>query len=113
ATAVRILGAGPSLSYLSEFPGPPNTFPIYVEVLLVPALAIIAAVNVVVGSDENYALVADFMNNAVPIIGLLILVIALTRAIADSPDLYTVETFRKITLTPMLSLLLVPWHITD
>ena len=85
------------------------TFPLVVELILVPALTLVAMVGAYADHDEKNLAVSKFIKGIQVIVGLVILAIVVSRAVSDLQDLSSVDTVRKIVLAPVLSLLLSPF----
>ena len=85
------------------------TFSLPVELVIVLVLGLIAMVDVVANLDEKYSPVAGLTKRVQTVVGFLILGIALSRAIADLQNLYSLDTVRGVTLAPLLSLILSPF----
>ena len=84
------------------------TFPLPVELIMVPELALLGGLAAFADSDERYRQVGGCIKGAQGLVGLTILAVALVRAVSDLNTLGTLETFRSIALPPLLSLLFIP-----
>lgn len=85
------------------------TFSLPAELVIVPILTLIAMVDVVASSDEKGSVVAKVTKGAQTVVGFVILAIVASRAISDLQTLHSLDTFRSITLAPLLSLLFSPF----
>lgn len=85
------------------------TFPLVIELILMPLLVLIIVVSTVADSDKSYARVSDLSMWTQAIIGFSMLGLASTRAILDFQELAILDAVRSIALVPALSLLLSPF----
>jgi len=79
------------------------------ELIILPILALIAMFDAVASLDKKYSAVARLTKGMQVVIGLVILVIALSRAISDLRNLQSLDTVRSIALAPLLSMILSPF----
>jgi len=85
------------------------TFSLPVELVIAPILALIVMVDVVASSDKKYSAVVKVTKRAQAVVGFIVLAIIVSRAISDLQTLKSLDTFRSITLAPLLSLLFSPF----
>jgi hypothetical protein len=85
------------------------TFPLAVEILLVPFVAVLAVLDVVARTDEHYTPVRKLILGIQVVIGATVLGFALKAAVADFQSLRTLETLRSMLLAPILSLAFAPF----
>jgi len=85
------------------------TFPFFVEIFLVPLLALITMLDVVVGSKKEYAIMGKTIKVAQISAGFVILGFAVGQAIVDFQNLKTLETLRSVCLVPLLTMLIIPF----
>jgi hypothetical protein len=85
------------------------TFPLIVELILVPFITFIAIFDVVSRMKEEYLSITKITKGIQIIFGLIILVAAFYSAIADFRNLESFDTLRSIVLVPILSVLLYPF----
>ena len=85
------------------------TFPLIVELIIVPLLTSIAMIDAVATRNEEHALVAKLAKRVQTVIGFVIIGIAIYRAVTDFQNLKSVDTFRSIVLAPLLSVLMFPF----
>lgn len=85
------------------------TFALPVELILVPFVASVAATDALAKAKEKHADVAKVTTGLQVLIGLIIIISATARAVADLGNLATLDSLRQILLAPTLSLLLVPF----
>lgn len=84
------------------------SFPVLVELVLVPTLSIAAACEVFARRDESQRAASALLQAFIGVIGLLMLAWAIYCAAMDREHLATLDTFRRFALGPVLSLSCVP-----
>ena len=94
---------------LLEFLVNTYTFSLPVELIVVPLVTVLAMLDAVAGSDEKYSAVARLTKAMQPAIGLVILAIAVGRAVSDMRNLQSPDTLRSIALAPLLCVFLCPF----
>ena len=85
------------------------TFPLAVELLLVPLLTVIVMMDTVARLEEEHVVVATFTSALLAATGLTVLGFAFTKAALDYGALGSMHTVRKVLLAPILSLLFSPF----
>jgi hypothetical protein len=85
------------------------TFPVIIELVLVPLVTVIAVMDVFARTKAEYAQVAKLTGFLIGVIGLAILGFAGFQAIYDAETLRSAATFRAFALTPILSIAFVPF----
>jgi hypothetical protein len=105
----KILTDSIKIVILLEFLVNTYTFPLIVELILVPLFTFITMIDVVANMKEEHAIVAKLTKGIQVIAGFVILGIAVNRAFADFQNLKSLDTFRSITLAPLLSVLMFPF----
>lgn len=105
----KILADSIRIVILLEFIVNTYTFPLVVELVLVPLLTFIAMIDVVADMNEEHAIVAKLAKGIQMVAGFVILGIAANRAFADFQNLKSLDTFRSIALAPLLSVLMFPF----
>lgn len=105
----KILTDSIRIVILLEFLVNTYTFPLIIELILVPLLTFIAMIDVVASMNEEHAIVARLAKGIQMIAGFVILGIAVNRAVADFQNLKSLDTFRSIALAPFLSALMFPF----
>lgn len=85
------------------------TFPLPVEIVLVPLITLIAMLDAVAGMKKEYTTVAKVLKGVQTILGLTILAAAVNRAWVDWQTLESIDTLRSVALTPILSVSLLPF----
>ena len=85
------------------------TFPLIVELVLIPVSAFVAGLDAFAQRKEEYADVAKLIKWTQAILGFVILALAISSAVADFSNLRSFDTARLILTPPLLSLLLVPF----
>jgi len=105
----KILGDSVKVVIVLEFLVNTYTFPLGVELVLVPALTFVALIDVVASINEEHAIVAKLARRIETVAGLAILAIAIGRAIADLQTLSSLATIRSIALAPVLSVCMYPF----
>jgi len=84
------------------------TFPLAVELVFVPLVTLVAAIDAFAKQRDEYAQVSQITGMVLVVAGLAVLVSAVWRAIADWEALGCLDTARSILLAPLLSLFLCP-----
>lgn len=85
------------------------TFPLAVELALVPLLTLVAVLGAVADTKKEYLAVSKALKGVQAILGITILVAAASRAWADWQNLETLATLRSVALAPILSVSLLPF----
>ena len=105
----KILADSIKVVILLEFLVNTYTFPLVVELIVVPLITFIAMIDAVASMEEEYSMMAKLIKGIQTIIGFVILGIAINRAVTDFQNLRSVDTFRSIALAPLLSALMFPF----
>lgn len=84
------------------------TFPLAVELLLLPFMVIIVAVDTISRIDKKFAQVVPVTTTILGIVGLVVFGYSLYCAAYDAETLRSEETFRSLALTPLLSISFAP-----
>jgi hypothetical protein len=96
-----------------EFVSNAYTFSLWIELLLVPVVAFIALpkalTEVKVKTDSSYKLVDKWLGYALALIGIVLLGIAIYRALYDIEGLLTLHNLRDFLLPVVLSILYLPF----
>jgi hypothetical protein len=85
------------------------TFPLPVELVLLPAITFIALIDVVAESKPEYARVKKLTRTVLALFGFAVATLAIRRAMADYRTLETPDTLRQFLLPIVLSLSLAPY----
>jgi hypothetical protein len=85
------------------------TFPLVVELILVPVLTFVAMLGAFADYDKKYSAVSKLIKGLQVVVGFVILGIVVSRAISDLQNLKSLDTFRSIALAPVLCLLFSPF----
>lgn len=85
------------------------TFPLGVELFLIPILTIVAGMDVVARSDSKYRDVSKLISWIQALAGFGILAFALNRALADYASLFTLEAIRNLFFGPIMIALHLPF----
>lgn len=85
------------------------TFPLLIEIVLVPVFSSIMMLDIVASMDKKYELVSKFLGDLQALAGFSILGIAIYRAVSDFQTLRSFDTVRSIALVPMLSIGMLPF----
>jgi hypothetical protein len=80
-----------------------------VELILVPFVTIILLVRGYASAFEQYSQVESILGWIQAIIGIVVIAFVISRAVADIDNLLTLRTAQELLLTPVMSLLLVPF----
>ena len=94
---------------LLEFIVSKYTFPLVIELVLIPLLAFIVLIDAVAGMNEEHAIVAKIIKRIQVIIGFVIIGHAVYQAIVNYQDFKSLDTARDIALVPLLTALLIPF----
>lgn len=94
---------------LVEFLVTTYTFPLPVELVFVPLITIVMLLHGVARSDESYSSVASLLNGLQALIGIVVFTYAISIAISDYRNLFTIETAREVLLAPIMSVLFAPF----
>lgn len=97
------------VTVLVEFLVNEYTFSLPVEFVFVPFVTIILMLRGYASAFEEYSQVHSILGWMQGIIGLAILAFVVSRAISNIDSLLTIHTAQELLLTPMLSLLLLPF----
>ena len=97
------------LVLLLEFIVNTYTFSLFLELLLVPAVAVIAMVDTVARLSRKDAAIAKLTGTLQAMVGLLILGVATYKAVSDYQILGSMSTIRSVLLAPLLSILFSPF----
>jgi len=109
STFYKIVNDHLKIIVLVQFLANSYTFSLRVEIFLVPALALVILIDAVARTDERYLIVNRLTTSVIVLLVLLIIVFATFKAIGDVGNLVSTFTLRKLLLTPVLSMLLIPW----
>jgi hypothetical protein len=85
------------------------TFSLPVELVLVPIIGIIAALDVIAKTDKKNPSVAKVIEGIQSFFGFLIISFAIIHGVGDYRSLATFDSIRKVVLVPVLSLSLTPY----
>ncbi len=105
----KVLIDSVKVAILLEFLVNTYTFSLPAELIIVPVLALIPMFDAVASFDKKYSAVARLTKGLQIVIGLFLMVIALSCAISDLRNLHSLDTVRSVALAPLLSLLLSPF----
>jgi hypothetical protein len=105
----KILGDSIKVVIILEFLVNTYTFSLPAELIILPILALIAMFDTVASLDKKYFAVTRLTKGIQAVVGLVILVIALSRAIYDLRNLQSFDTVRNIALAPLLSVMFSPF----
>ncbi len=105
----KILTDSIKIVILLEFLVNTYTFPLVVELILVPLLSFIVIIDAVASMNEEHAIVAILAKGIQMVASFVILGVAVNRAVADFQNLKSLDTFGSIALAPLLSVLMFPF----
>lgn len=94
---------------LVEFLVNTYTFPLAMELALVPLLSFIAILGAIADTKKEFKAVSKVLKGVQAILGMTILTVAVTRAWADWQNLESLDTLRSVALAPILSVSLLPF----
>ena len=105
----RLLRGSLKLTILVEFTINLYVFPLVVELLFVPLLAVLVMLEVVAGSDASYADVRKLVDGALAVIGIGLLIYVLVAIFTDLSGFWTRKNAEDFLAPPVLTLTLVPF----
>jgi hypothetical protein len=85
------------------------TFPLLVELLLIPLLTIIILSGEVAKTNPKHKPVEKLMNNLQIILGMIILFSVIYKTIADFANFWNISTLKSFLLPPILTILFLPF----
>ena len=85
------------------------TFSLLSELIFVPMVTFIVMLSAVAKSKDEYASVAKFFGGIEAIVGITIVVVAVSKAITDFETIRSIDSIRKVLIAPVLSISLVPF----
>lgn len=83
-----------------------------VELVLVPAVTFLTLIMTVAQLDEKHAPAVKLSAFLLGTIGVIVLGFAISRAVGDYRSLGTMDTVRRVTFPPLMSVLVVPFIYT-
>lgn len=84
------------------------TFPLYIELLLVPALVFMGLVGIVAEYENNFEHARQFASSLQAIAGWVMIIFVLARFLGDLGTLRWFDTLRELALPPILTLCILP-----
>lgn len=105
----RVVRDSVTIAVVIEFLVGTYTFPLVVELLLIPLATMTVMLKVVAEGSERHASVAKLLGAVEVVGGLLILGVAVYRAVADYQTLGTIVALRQFALPIVLSVMLCPF----
>lgn len=84
------------------------TFPLLVEIALMPVAVLLAGFDVVTRAQAQYASVAKLVRGIQIALGLIIIGFSIVSAVNNWGTLWSIDTARSLLLTPILSILFIP-----
>lgn len=85
------------------------TFSLGGELVFIPVLTLIVIMEVVAKTDDKYSSVAKLMNGLQIIIGIIILIYAMSNVVSDYKNFGSLDTLRNFLLAPLLFILFFPF----
>lgn len=85
------------------------TFSLVGELVLIPVVTFILLLGVVAKTDEKNTSVAKLTNGLLIIIGIVILIFAISNVVSDYKNFVSLDTLRKFLLPPVLTILFLPF----
>jgi hypothetical protein len=85
------------------------TFSLVGELVLIPVVTFILLLGAVAKTDEKNSSVAKLMNGLLIIIGIVILIFAISNVVPDYKNFVSLDTLRKFLLPPLLTILFLPF----
>lgn len=105
----KVIAESITIIVILEFLANTYTFSLLTEMIIVPVLAFVGMVNAYASFYTEHIKVAKLTKGLLTLAGLIILVNAVTRAVADLNNLGSMDTIRSIALAPLLSVLFTPF----
>lgn len=105
ATLREALKVTAIVTFLAEF----YTFPLAVELVLVPAAVVLTLMMPISGRSPNTAIIGKISNGLLMFLGLVLLTNAAYRLASNFGDFATVETGREFAIPGLLALLFLPF----
>lgn len=84
------------------------TFSLVGELVFIPFMTLIVMLDVVAKTDKKYLAVAKLMSRLQIIIGLVILIYAISNAISDYKNFGSLDTIKNFLLAPLLTISFLP-----
>lgn len=85
------------------------TFSLVGELILIPVVTFIVILEVVAKTDEKCSSVAKLMNGLQIIIGVVILIFAISNVVSDYKNFGSLDTLRNFLLAPLLTISFLPF----
>lgn len=85
------------------------TFNFFIEIMLIPLIFFLMAMSTIAGLEKRFSLVKKIVNSILTIIGIVIFAYAFTGLINNYSDLATLDNLRAFTLSPILTILYIPF----
>lgn len=85
------------------------TFSLVGELILIPFVTFIIILEVVAKTNKKYSSVAKLMNGLQIIIGLFILIYAISNVVSDYKNFGSLDTLRNFLLAPLLTISFLPF----
>ncbi len=85
------------------------TFSLVGELILIPVVTFIAILEVFIKPDDKHSLVAKSMNGLQIIIGLIILIFAISNVVSDYKNFISLGTLRNLLFVPLLTISFLPF----
>lgn len=85
------------------------TFSLVGELILIPVVTFIAILKVIIKPDEKHAPVAKSINGLQIIIGMTILIFAISNAVSDYKNFVNLDTLRHLIFVPLLTISFLPF----
>ena len=85
------------------------TFSLAVELVIIPIVTFIVILGVVAETNERFSIVAKLTNGLQIIIGIVILIYAISNVVSDYQNFGSLDTLRKFLLPILLTVLYLPF----
>lgn len=105
----RVLKPALTLTIVVEFVVTLYVFPIAIELLFVPFVALLVVMSAVAGRDAKLSPARKAVDATLAAIGVLLLFFATIRAMGDLDGLFSAETAEDFLVSPALTLAFVPF----
>jgi len=105
----KIIVSNIKIVIIIEFIVNTYTFSLVGELILIPVVTFIVILEVVAKTDEKDSSVAKLMNGLQIIIGIVILIFAISNVVSDYKNFGSLDTLRNFLLAPLLTISFLPF----
>lgn len=101
----EIIGLTVFISFMSNL----YNFSLWLELILIPFIALLAGMSAVASFDKKYNPIGKFTNNILFIFGIIVLGVSLYKTIIYFNNLATINTFKEFIIPILLSFIFIPF----